>query len=252
MNLFESPEASHQHSLRTLELIAGYDDYLDKLSVICDMGCGAGLDLMWWANLTYLDTEDREVRRNYKCIGVDLNTAAVPTPTPKNVVLVNRDFDLKATASGIDLLWSHDSFRYSTNPLHTLKIWNEQMNVNGMMVLIVPQMVNIVYNKPVTRTLPGSYFSYNITNLMYLLATNGFDCKDGHFVKYPGDPWIHCVVYKSDIAPMNPSVTSWYDLVEKKLLPDTADDCISKYGYLKQEVLQTHWLDGQYIDWSKV
>lgn len=252
MNIFESPEASHQHSLRTLESIAAYDDYLDNLKVICDMGCGSGLDLMWWANLTYLDDNETVLKRNYKCIGVDLDTSAIPKPHPKNVVLVNRTFDQRATASGIDLLWSHDSLRYSINPLHTLKVWYDQMTVNGMIVLIVPQTVNMVYNKPVTRTFPGCYFSYNITNLLYMLAVTGFDCKDGHFVKYAGEPWVHCVAYKSDTAPMDPSTTTWYDLVDRKLLPDSADECISKHGYLKQEVLQTHWLDGQFIDWSKV
>lgn len=251
MDLFQNPQASHEHSLKTLESISAYDDFMDGLSVICDMGCGHGLDISWWANATYVDDDNNTQKRNYKCFGVDLDTSRV-TNRPPNLRLLTSDFETNQKIKPIDLLWSHDSFRYATNPLGTLKLWNQQMSTNGMIVLMVPQMVNIVYNSPVVRTFPGSYFSYNITNLLYMLAVNGFDCKDGHFIKYPNDAWIHCVAYKSDIEPMDPKSTNWYDLANKGLLPDTADKCIEKYGYLRQELLQTHWLNGQYIDWSKV
>lgn len=253
MDIFQSPGESHQHSLKILESIAAYDDFMDSINVICDMGCGYGFDIQWWANAVYENDEEHLVPRNYKCFGVDLNTNKIPRENkPKNLHLVDGDFETPTVSVKIDLLWSHDSFRYAINPLNTLKVWREQMTDNGMMVLVVPQTVNIVYNKPVVRTFPGCYYSYNITNLMYMLAVSGFDCRDGHFVKYANDPWINCVVYKNDIGPLDPKTTTWYDLVDKKLLPETADRCISKYGYLKQETLQTHWLDGQFIDWSKV
>lgn len=251
MDLFQLPDDSHAHSLRTLEALSAYDDYMDGLTTICDMGCGHGKDILWWANATYEDDSGNRQPRNYSCYGFDLDINRVPQPLPKNLKLFRRDFETPLGAK-FDLIWSHDSFRYAINPFETLKNWQQALNDNGMLVLIVPQTVNIVYNKPVVRTFAGCYYSYNITNLMYMLAVSGFDCRDGQFVKYPNDPWIHCVVYKNDIGPLDPKTTSWYNLVEKKLLPPTADLCIDKYGYLKQEVLQTHWLDGQYIDWSKV
>lgn len=251
MNLFQTPEASHQHSLQTLESIAAYDDFMDNLRTICDMGCGNGLDISWWANASYLDDDDRRRPRGYKCVGVDLNTTAVASSVP-NLKLISQDFEEPLRIPPIDLLWCHDSFRYATNPLATLKLWNTQMHENGMICLIVPQTINIVYNKPVVRTFSQCYHNYTITNLLYMLAVNGFDCRDGHFVKYPNDPWIHCVAYKSEHNPMDPKKTSWYTLSEMNLLPESADKCIAKAGYLKQEELQTHWLNGQYIDWSKV
>lgn len=251
MDLFQSPDASHEHSLRTLTNIAAYDDFMDGLEVICDMGCGHGMDITWWANATYLDDRDKVQPRNYRCFGIDLDTSRV-VDRPSNLKLIKKDFEHELKILKIDLLWSHDSFRYATNPLATMKLWNEQMNENGMIVLIVPQTTNIVYNKPVTRTFSGNYFSYNITNLIYMLAVSGFDCKGGHFMKVANDPWIHCIAYKSEHAPMDPKITSWYDLSAKGLLPDSADACIDKHGYLKQEELQTHWISGHYIDWSKV
>ena len=69
MNLFQTPEASHQHSLQTLESIAAYDDFMENIRVVCDMGCGNGLDILWWANSTYRDDDDIPRSRNYDCYG---------------------------------------------------------------------------------------------------------------------------------------------------------------------------------------
>jgi hypothetical protein len=41
-------------------------------------------------------------------------------------------------------------------------------------------------------------------------------------------------------------------LVEKDMLPQTAADTIKLTGFLKQEGLQTHWLNGQYCNWGQV
>lgn len=251
MNIFKSDQDSHTHSLRTLNLIANYDDFMDSIETICDMGCGAGLDLTWWATKTYLDDADQERPHNYKCIGIDLDISRCPQATD-NMRFLQADFSEYNQNLKADVIWSHDSFRYSTNPLGTLLTWNRMLNPSGMLALIVPQTININYNKPVTRTLPGCYFHYTITNLMYMLAVNGFDCKNAHFNKDANDPWLHCVVYKSEHAPMDPKTTTWYHLVERDLLPDSAAACIKAFGMLKQESIQTHWINGQYCDWSKV
>ena len=251
MNIFKSDSDSHQHSLETLNLIANYDDFMDSITTICDMGCGVGLDLAWWATKTYLDENGAERPHNYKCLGIDLDLSRAAVSTD-NMRIMQADFEEYNQNIRADVIWSHDSFRYATNPLGTLKNWNLQMNDNGMLVLIVPQNINITYNKPVVRSLPGNYFHYTITNLLYMLAVNGFDCHDGHFVKHPNDPWIHCVVYKSEHEPMNPRTTSWYDLCEKKLLPESAMNSVKTFGLLKQEDIQTHWLSGQFCNWNQV
>lgn len=252
MNIFKTDADSHAHSLRTLNLIANYDDFMDSITTIVDMGCGVGNDLMWWANKTYSDENDQERPYNYKCLGLDLDTSRAINTPPDNMRIVNADIEEYNPNIHADVMWSHDSFRYVTNPLGTLKTWNSMINDNGMLVLIVPQTINMAYNKPTVRTLPGNYFHYTITNLLYMLAVNGFDCNAGHFSKQPNDPWIHCVAYRSEHAPMDPKKTTWYDLVDKNLLPDTAMNCIRTYGLLKQEEIQTHWLDGQYCNWNQV
>ena len=48
---FKNAYASHDHSRGILDLIYGYDSFLDSLSIVADFGCGAGLDAEWWATL---------------------------------------------------------------------------------------------------------------------------------------------------------------------------------------------------------
>jgi len=76
-----------------------------------------------------------------------------------------------------------------------------------------------------------------------MLAVNGFDCNDAYFLKEENDPWLHVAVYKSDVAPMDPKTTTWYQLAEKNLLNDSVVACLNKYGYVRQEELVTSWLD---------
>ena len=78
---------------------------------------------------------------------------------------------------------------------------------------------------------------------MHMLAINGWDCKAGFFKKKATEPWIHAIVYKSDIEPLDPKKTTLYDLVDAKLLPDSADRSIMARGFLNQRDLVLPWLD---------
>ena len=57
---FRNPYESHDHSLHTLELIYGYDSFLDSLTRVADIGCGSGFDAQWWATL---ETRDDQIGR---------------------------------------------------------------------------------------------------------------------------------------------------------------------------------------------
>jgi hypothetical protein len=89
------------------------------------------------------------------------------------------------------------------------------------------------------------------TSLIYMLAVNGFDCKDAYLLKEFNDPWIHIAVYKSAIAPMDASTTSWFDLIDAGLLNTSVVDSINSYGYLRQEDILYPWLDREnyFIDY---
>lgn len=214
------------------------------------MGCGTGDDITWWAQLTSLE---EEIPYNYRCFAVDNDeTKLSKIPNLENITKIHRDFTQPyIIPTNIDLLWSHDSLQYSTNPIDTLKNWNEQMSVNGMLIISVQQFNGVEYNRYFSRTYSGCYHNFTPTSLMYMLAVNGFDCGDAFLMKKAQDPWIQIAVYKSDIEPMDPKTTTWYDLADKNLLHPSVVQSISKRGFLAQEDVIMPWLDKEnyFIDW---
>jgi hypothetical protein len=238
---FKDVYASHDHSLRVLEILGGYDSFMDSLTTVVDMGAGSGLDINWWATAESWDGEEHRPY-NFDCYAVDKNVTEL-TDLPKNVTVIEADFEKFSMRKKIDLLWCHDTFQFALNPLETLRSWNQQMSVNGMLVLILPQTSSYQYNRFVNRVYDGCYYNYNVCNLLYMLALNGFDCKDSYMYKAPNDPWIHLAVYKSGIPPMDPGTTRWYDLADKGLLHDSIAGSVNKYGYLRQEDIILPWLD---------
>ena len=84
-----------------------------------------------------------------------------------------------------------------------------------------------------------------------MLAVNGLDCRDAYLLKQFNDPWIQMAVYKSDVEPMDPRTTTWFDLADKNLLHPSVVQSITKNGFLKQEEIIMPWLDKEnyYIDW---
>lgn len=246
MAQFSNVSESHDHSLETLKILYGYDSFLDSLEVIADFGCGVGLDSQWWATLETRD--DPPEPRNYTVYSVDKNVSKFDPEVKKlpNIKLLEDDFDIPGDTIipvAADLVWCHDAFQYVVNPIQTLATWNARMNVNGMLILIFPQASRYEYNRYQNASYNWCYYNHNIVSLMYMLAVNGFDCRDAYFKKEENNPWLYAAVYKSDIPPMNPKTTSWYDLAEKKLLNESVEDSLNRFGYVKQEILVTNWLD---------
>ncbi len=245
MEVFKNADSSHAHSLETLEILYGYDSFLDSLEFVADFGCGQGLDSEWWAKLETRDEPPEP--RNYKVYSVDKNVNIFDKTIANLPNVFQFDYDLDDLHFGlprpVDLIWCHNTLQYMINPVRTLGTWNKSMNVNAMLLIVVPQLQHYSYNRMQNHGHDFTYFNYNIVNLMYMLAVNGYDCKDAYFFKKENDPWLHAAVYKSDIAPMDPTSTSWYQLSELGLLNDSVTHCLKRYGYVKQEEIVTAWLD---------
>ena len=207
------------------------------------MGCGAGEDVQWWATLETRATPP--VPYNYTVFAVDKDPQKLAKiPDRKNIKKINRDFnDQKVVPVKVDLMWSHDSLQYSHNPLETLRTWNDLMSVNGMLILSVPQSNGVAYNQYYSRTYSHCYYNFTPTSLIYMLAVNGFDCRDAYLLKKWQDPWIHMAVYKTDIEPRDPRTTSWFDLIGTGLLHPTVENSINRHGHLRQEDIVMPWLD---------
>jgi SAM-dependent methyltransferase len=256
MEQFNNAGRSHEHSLKFLELMNGYVDFMDNIRTVADFGCGSGQDMDWWARLEYVEiTEDDDGNiiaetvkpRNYRCFAVDRDISKIDAVLPDNVTVIAGDFEERRLLSTeVDLLWCHDTFQYCTNPLNTLKLFNQQMNVNGMLCLSFPMQSAHVNNRFVSRGFNYGYFNHNIISLMYMLAVNGFDCRDAYFLKQANDPWIYAAVYKSPHAPMDPKKTTWYDLIDKNLINESVKNSVLKHGCVWQNELITLWLDRSY------
>lgn len=229
--------------MEILGLLYGYDSFLDSLKVICDMGAGAGLDAQWWATLETRD--ELPEPRNYRVYAVDKNFNSVEPDvkaTP-GVRWLEKNFEDEYTVpEKIDLLWSHDSFQYAVNPMGTLANWNKMMNKDAMLVMALPQQIGYVYNRLTFKTENYSYHNYTISNLVYMLAVNGFDCRDAYFYKNAQTNWIYLAVYKMS-EPMDPSVTSLHDLAQLGYLNNSCISSINAHGHLRQEDIIYPWLD---------
>ena len=241
---FRNAEESHAHSLEILNLLYEYDDFMESVGSVVDLGCGDGLDLEWWATRTTRD--DTPVPLNIRCTGIDILDTLRVSKKYSNIIYQKIDFENVNELTKkfkFDVLWCHDAFQYTINPISTLKKWFNISNESAMLVLSIPETVEI-HRRMLSYTQPtGCYYHYSIVNLVHMLAINGWDCRAGFFKKTSGDPWVHAIVYKSEHEPMNPKTTTWYELAEKNLLPESAVQSIQKYGFVRQEDLVLPWLD---------
>jgi SAM-dependent methyltransferase len=244
MGLFKNSYDSHAHSLEVLELIYGYDSFLDSLTSVADLGCGAGLDAEWWATLETRD--DPPEPRNYIVYAVDKDIKQLDTvilAENKNIIPIEGDFEkFGMLPRRVDLIWSHDSLQYSANPIDCIANWKRSLNVNGMLMLTVPQDTYQYNNRMVMTSYSAQPYSFNILNLMYMLAVNGFDCNDAYFYRKENSPWLYAAVYATDQEPLPPT-TSWYELSERALINDSLAASVNRFGYARLEDLVVTWLD---------
>jgi SAM-dependent methyltransferase len=241
---FRNQEESHQHSLQTLDTLFEYDDFMESIGTLIDLGCGTGLDLEWWATRTTRD--DVPIPLNIRCVGVDQGPAPAVVRKHSNIVYNSLDFESTekmSKKSKFDVLWCHDAFQYCTNPLSTLAKWNNIAEDGGMLIMAVPQTTNMDIRQLSFVQPSGCYYHHTVVSLMHMLAVNGWDCQSGFFLKKPNDNFIHVIAYKSDHAPMDPKTTTWYELAEKNLLPETAAASVQRHGHVRQQDLVLAWID---------
>jgi len=240
---FTSPEESHQHSLATLQALYEYDDFMESVGTMADVGCGAGLDLEWWATRTTRDEQRRPL--NIRCTGIDRRETLSMASRYPNIQYQSQDFESEwpRNRRAFDVVWCHDAFQFALNPLATLALWHRSMSADGMLILILPQSTNLEYRLQAFDQRDNCYFNWTLVSLIHCLAVSGFDCQGGFFLKNINDPWLHAVVYRSDIAPQDPARTSWYQLSEQGLLPKSASDSVGRHGYVRQRDLVLPWLD---------
>ena len=244
--MFETPQESHAHSREMLDVIETFYEFMISVNTVADMGGGAGLDAEWWATRETdpdVDTTGKAQPLNIKTFVID--DQAKFDVKHSNVTHLKLDMENTGLDSEqYDVITSHNSFQYALNPISTLRHWWDLCNLNGMLALQIPQTTNIKYNRHDISNPNNEYHHYTLVNLIHMLAVSGWDCKSGLFIKDLRDPWIKAVVYKGEVKPQDPRTTSWRDLANLDLLPDSAVESINKWGYVKQQDLILPWFSG--------
>jgi SAM-dependent methyltransferase len=240
---FTSPVLTARHSLEIIRCLYEYDDFMESLTTFVDLGCGDGQDLEWWASATTRDDNPQPL--NIKCVGVDLLDNLPVSRKYTNITYQRRDFEtpIDKVMNGYDVLWCHDAFQYAIDPISTLGLWWQVANANAMLMISVPQTVLVRQQKLAYYLPPQGWYHHTLVSLIRMLATAGWDCREGFFQQRPNDPWITAVVYKSSQEPKQPKNLTWYDLMDSGLLPASAEQSVQAHGYLRQQDLILPWLD---------
>jgi SAM-dependent methyltransferase len=249
---FVHPGDSHRHSLQVLNALYEYDDFMESIATVADLGCGTGEDLEWWATRTTRDDNPQPL--NIKCQGIDLQEQLPMAKKHANITYQRTDFEGKIhpPKKGFDILWCHDAFQYCVNPLQTLSNWWHIASDGGMLAISVPQTVLTHRGRLAYYLDAGCLYHHTMISLMHMLAMSGWDCRAGFFRQMHADPWIHAIVYKSSHAPQNPKTTTWHDLSELELLPESADRSIYAHGHLRQHDLIVPWIDKSLMSMSQL
>ena len=239
----------HEHSIHTLERLNQFDDFKRSIKTLVDLGCGQGKDLEYWANMRDI-TEDGEpgAYLNINCVGIDRNCETIK-PQRHNIQYKNHDLNSTGPilSTKADVAWCHDVMQYIYSPVEFLGRVNHCLSIGGMLYLCVPSTVNVLEHRFQHYTPAQHLHTFTVTQIIYLLALNGFDVKDFYLQKRKFEDVIQAVVYKErDPLPYN---TTWYELVEQGLLSDNMNEIVMKNGTLTDQGLVTTWVDGTNQDY---
>jgi SAM-dependent methyltransferase len=229
----------------TLRLLNRYGDFMDGIKTVVDMGAGIGAESLWWA--TNRDSDNR--LRDIKVTAYELYSNPQVSAQHENIHWRIRDFvDTQLEEASQDFIWANNSFQYAYNPIETLIHWNKILRQDGMLCMHIPVNNSLYYNQDRivfdNEYTSGCCFNHTLGSLIYMLATAGFDCRQGHFAQ--DDQWIKAAVYKSDANPQLNS--SLYELKDKNLLPTCLDGVIQGKNSFKNSDLRVEWIDrSQYM-----
>jgi len=242
-------QASHNHSLLTLNLLDQFDDFKISIKHMADFGCGKGLDLEFWANMHEWTLDGTPgPKLNFNCVGLDLD-AEKNTPSRKNIKYKNHDFNTDDIIWSVpfDVVWCHNLMQHIYSPVEFLGRVNRAMSIGSMLYLCVPSTVSVYQNIFQNYTPGQNYNTFTVSQLLYLLALNGFDVKDFYLQKEKYTDLIQVLTYKErEPLPYN---TNWYEMVDMDILNENMKEVVLGNGILSDQGLVTKWLDGTVYDY---
>jgi len=140
-----------------------------EFNSILDIGFGNG------GASAYLAMKNKQVTS----LGYEINTYDYPKEIFEelNVTIVEELFGNFKSPNKFDAIWASHVLEHVTNPGLFLKKCNHLLNEDGWLFIMVPPYKSKVVGGHVT-------VGWNLGQLMYNLLLEGFDIKNGHFVKH--------------------------------------------------------------------
>jgi len=240
---------SHEHSLLALNLLDQFDDFKVTIKHMADFGCGKGKDLEFWANMQVWNEDGIKDRYlNFNCVGFDLH-AENNVPSRKNIKYKNHDFNTDNTVWSVpfDVVWCHNVMQSIYSPVEFLGRVNRTMAPGSMLYLCVPSTVTIYQNRFQNYTPAQNYHTFTVSQILYLLALNGFDVNDFYLQKEKYTDLIQILTYKErEPLPYN---TSWYEIADMNIVNDNLKSIIMHNGILSDQGIITKWVNGDIYDY---
>lgn len=221
----------------------------DQFLTVLDVGCGDGRHASWWGTRRPW-TEKEEFAPFTQCKAIDL--VEPHYQYTNDFEFQQGDYHkLPWTKDTFDIIWSHYSLQYSTNPHRALWEWRRVLKPDGRLYLTVPSH-DYWYKERVYHQVEHHWGSnFTLVSLIYMLALCGYDTGRGHYYKTKKDPYIRIDVPVNTKLkkPLDNLSTSLYDLVDLKLLPPHISNIVSSKGILKDEDFITTWVTGMIRDY---
>jgi SAM-dependent methyltransferase len=222
-----------------------FDDTMwDQFLTVLDIGCGDGRHAHWWGTRRPFNQKE-EFAPFTQCKAIDLFE---PSNDYKNSFEFSQgDYHkLPWSKHTFDIVWSHYSLQYSTNPHKALWEWRRVLKPDGRLYLTVPSH-DYWFKDKIYHSVEHNWgTTFTLANLIYMLALCGYDTSQGCYYKSKKDPFIRIdVPVNSKLKkPLDNLETSLYDLIDMSLLPPHLEQAVSRKGILRDEDFIITWSTG--------
>jgi SAM-dependent methyltransferase len=215
---------------------------------ICDFGCGDGSITQWFCNQAPFDENDQYA--NYtKVSGIDL----IDSKTDKFDRVQGDILSMPYKDDEFNMGWCHHTLQQLKDPVQGLIEIRRVMTDYSLLLLAVPQTLDMEYNRLKSKFDQYDRNYYNLPILIRHLAMSGWDCQGGYFQKLENNRNIYAVVKpaRNWNEPDDPFDLTMVDLMDRGVLPKSTHKMIQSKNYFDETALLLTWMNGTITDYSK-